>query len=1051
MMASASPDEPVIPPRLLTRRRRRGWLYGSGTIVLMIGGLWLLRAPLADNFVADQLDQRGVKAQYEIETIGPRTQTLTNVIIGNPARPDLRARRVEVDVGWSWSGPVVSAIRADGVRVQGRWVNGRLSLGEVDKLLPPPSDEPFALPDITVALNDARGRFETPWGVFGGRVDGHGPLRRNFRGQVALVSEMITAGECKTGRVSAYGTLRIVGGRPRFAGPVRAGSINCPENGMRIARIDTRIDASLSDDFKQWSGGVDLAAAGLWASGASLRNGSGTVAFAGGAPLTTLQFNLKGTNAQFADILVGSAQLKGSAKWGDVLGGDASLIFTKAMLPPQYRGRLERSVAALAGSPVGPIADQLARSAGQAMANFSGQTELALTGGGDTRRIDMIAPTLTSASGARLSGDTASRLSVLLGARKPLFLVDGRWQLSGGGMPAVAVALQRNRDGSLNGRANFAPLVAGPSRLALTPVTISGDRRGMMRLASTASLSGPIAGGRIDGLSMRIDARIQPNGDFALTSGCQRVALTSAAFAGVRLGSNAVQLCSARGAPLLAVQGGRIAGELALIAPVIRGRTGDSALSLRAARLQYGLSSGLFRIDDFSAMVGEEEAATNFTATMIAGRLANGQIAGQIAGGAGEIGTIPLTMADIAGEWQWQENTLKLAGGLLVSDQASPARFNPLISQDASLIFTDGRITATAAFAEQASGKAVGRADIAHDFANAAGSADLTVAALRFNDQFQPVQLSRLALGVIANVRGTVAGRGRIDWSGGKVTSSGTFTTAGSDFAAAFGPVRGATTTISFDDLLALHTPPAQRISLDEINPGFPVIGGMIDYQMLDATRIRIEGGRWPFAGGELRLKPTTLDFDVNAVRRLEFELSGVDAAVFMSELGFDNINASGIFDGILPVEFSGLGGRIVDGRLVARAGGGEVAYVGELTNYNLGVYANYAFDMLKSLSYDDMTITLNGDLDGEMLTEVKIVGLGQGAGARRNIITRQIEKLPIIFNVRINAPFRQLIGSAKSLYDPSILIDQNRDALIQAQRAAEVTPVQPGESEPVP
>ncbi len=323
--------------------------------------------------------------------------------------------------------------------------------------------------------------------------------------------------------------------------------------------------------------------------------------------------------------------------------------------------------------------------------------------------------------------------------------------------------------------------------------------------------------------------------------------------------------------------------------------------------------------------------------------------------------------------------------------------------------------------------------------------------AMRFNENFQPDQLTPLALGIIANTRGTLAGRGRIDWNADGVTSSGTFTTAGSDFAAAFGSVRGASTTIVFDDLLGFRTRPGQRASIDEINPGIPVIGGLIDYQLLDANKIQIEGGRWPFAGGELTLKPTTIDFDVNAVRRLEFELHGVDAGVFLTEFGFDNINAKGVFDGVLPVEFSGLGGRIVDGRLVARSGGGEVAYIGELTNYNLGVFANYAFNMLKSLAYEEMTITLNGDLDGEMLTDVKIVGLKQGSTAERNIITRQLEKLPIVFNVKINAPFRQLIGSARSLYDPSVLIDQNRDALIEAQRAAEGTSVQPPESEPVP
>ena len=43
------------------------------------------------------------------------------------------------------------------------------------------------------------------------------------------------------------------------------------------------------------------------------------------------------------------------------------------------------------------------------------------------------------------------------------------------------------------------------------------------------------------------------------------------------------------------------------------------------------------------------------------------------------------------------------------------------------------------------------------------GFADLTVKELRFDDHFQPDMLTPLALGVVANVQGSVVGDGRID------------------------------------------------------------------------------------------------------------------------------------------------------------------------------------------------------------------------------------------------------------------------------------------------
>jgi len=159
------------------------------------------------------------------------------------------------------------------------------------------------------------------------------------------------------------------------------------------------------------------------------------------------------------------------------------------------------------------------------------------------------------------------------------------------------------------------------------------------------------------------------------------------------------------------------------------------------------------------------------------------------------------------------------------------------------------------------------------------------------------------------------------------------------------------------------------------------------------------------------------------------------------------------VFDGTLPVEFDGLGGRIVNGRIDSRGGGGTLAYVGELSNRNLGTIANFAFGALRSLKYDDLTIILNGDLDGEMVTDIRFGGVGQGEGATRNFLTNQVARLPLIFNVKITAPFRQLLTSAKGFYDPSLLIEQNLPALMRAQEEAEkakITPVQPPESEPM-
>src|SRR3546814_17727228 len=84
-------------------------------------------------FIRDQLDSRGIPARYTIDAIGFRTERLVDVVIGDPKRPDLTARIVEVSIGYGFTGPYVSEIRADGVRLYGRFVDGQLSLGTLDK------------------------------------------------------------------------------------------------------------------------------------------------------------------------------------------------------------------------------------------------------------------------------------------------------------------------------------------------------------------------------------------------------------------------------------------------------------------------------------------------------------------------------------------------------------------------------------------------------------------------------------------------------------------------------------------------------------------------------------------------------------------------------------------------------------------------------------------------------------------------------------------------------------------------------------------------------
>jgi len=123
-------------------------------LALVLAGsalLWSARKPIARSYVDTLLAKNGVPAQYEITHFGFRTQRLEHVLIGDTADPDLTADWVEIGFGLSGVSPSLRTIRAKGVRVRGRLVDGRVSFGALDRLLPKPSNAPFFLPDIDVA------------------------------------------------------------------------------------------------------------------------------------------------------------------------------------------------------------------------------------------------------------------------------------------------------------------------------------------------------------------------------------------------------------------------------------------------------------------------------------------------------------------------------------------------------------------------------------------------------------------------------------------------------------------------------------------------------------------------------------------------------------------------------------------------------------------------------------------------------------------------------------------------------------------------------------
>jgi translocation and assembly module TamB len=535
-----------------------------------------------------------------------------------------------------------------------------------------------------------------------------------------------------------------------------------------------------------------------------------------------------------------------------------------------------------------------------------------------------------------------------------------------------------------------------------------------------AQLDGPFPDGRVQALRLPISGHVGRGGSFAFGTSCLVVSFNALQMSSVQLGATRLPVCPLGPAIISKQPGGRVRTAARLNAPVLNGRIGRSPLHVQAA--DGVLTGQQFSLNNVAARLGRETSPLVFGATRLTGSLA-GSLHGNFAGAAATIGKVPLQLSDAVGSWLFRSKALTINGAATVSDRNPDPRFYPLRTDDLHFSLAGDYVRAMGSLRHPATGTLITDVSIEHRLSTGSGHALLDVAGIAFGPNLQPDALTRLTEGVVALVNGTVHGQGRIDWGeGGKVTSTGDFSTANMDLAAPFGPVTGLTSSIHFDDLLGLTTPPGQVATVATVNPGILVTDGVIRYQLLPHDHVKIESGLWPFMGGRLILHETVLDFSQHSAKHLTFELQGFNAKMFVDSLGFQGFELTGTFDGVLPMVFDENGGRIVGGVLTSRAPGGELKYSGTKPK---GLAAGLAVNLLSDIRFRSMIIHLDGDLSGEFATRVAVdqVSLGAGHGFLAGLVHRAFSRLPLKLNLNINGPFRALIQMVKGFKDPTQVI----------------------------
>ncbi|HVI05961.1 MAG TPA: YdbH domain-containing protein, partial [Sphingomicrobium sp.] len=844
--------------------------------------------------------------------------------IGDPKRPDLVARYAHIETRLQWNGNFqVFRVVARGVRLRGRLVHGRVSWGEIDKLLPAPTNKPFALPDFVVDIADSSISLATPFGPLGLAVQGNGKLSGGFAGHAAIVSPELVPGRCAATNLRAILAIAVVGRRPEVSGPVVLDRFSCPASRFNVAFPSFEAKASFNEAFTSVDGRGKMAIATLVAGANGLANFFGQITYKGSLVHVDGRVRLSAQKSRMAAVYADRTELGGTYHLGigdgtfNMVGNYAA---DKAALDPGMVAGITRPLAAASKTPIGLVATSIGTailSTSRAF-NSAGALKIVNFPGGGAVRITQAGVSGQNGARANLSG--GSGITYYWPSRG--LRIDTNIQTLGGGLPQGRVSLrQPSAQAPASGLAAFAPYSAGGQRLSLAPIRFGPGPNGATTISTIAVLDGPFSDGRVEALRVPISGEIGRTGSFAFGTSCLVVSFNSLRISTLRLEEARLPVCPIGPSIVSRRTGGGVLASARVARPILNGAIGSSPFRVQAASGQ--LVDQHFSFDSLALELGRQASPILLDAARLSVNMAR-NLSGNFTGATGTIGSVPLKLSDASGTWALLGKGLSVDSALTVSDRNADQRFYPLRGDNVHFSLAGDFVRATGTLRHPSTGSLVTNVSIEHQLSSGAGHAILDVPGLTFSKGLQPEEITRLTEGVIALVQGQIRGQGRIDWMpGGKISSTGDFSTSSVDLAAPFGTVTGLAGTVHFDDLLALATPPGQVASVKEINPGILVENGAIRYQLLPNQLVRVERGEWPFMGGRLILEETVLNFNRPTPKRLTFHVVGLDAHTFVSTLGFKELDATGTFDGVLPMIFDEQGGRIIGGRLDSRAKGG--------------------------------------------------------------------------------------------------------------------------------
>ncbi|MFM2302421.1 MAG: hypothetical protein RLZZ84_2157, partial [Pseudomonadota bacterium] len=485
-------DEQAPFSRRHGRWRKFGW--AGVAIALLLALAWFNRAAIVDRIISGQLSSLGLPGKYRLESAGLGTQVLSDIVIGDPAHPDLTIARAEIVIVPTFGFRTVGKVTLLRPRLYGTVRQARASFGSLDKLLFGKAEKPRGLPDMELVLIDGRARLDTDYGPVGIKADGRGNLNDGFSGFVAAVAPRLGFGACQIDRAALYGKVAVIAARPQFSGPLRLGVVTCPDPQLRLARADLQLELSAAQAFDSFRGGAELNGSGLDWHGTRLGKLAGRTAFSFAAGDLTARYRIGGEQLDAGYAAAAALQAEGfvrSRDRGARIESDGTLAGRELSVGAQLDRLLSGLVQSGAGTLVAPLAAQIRGGLAHEARNSRFAATYTLRTGANGYALTIPRAAVHGASGADLFALSRFQLAAE-NAQTPR--LSGSISTGGAGLPRFAGAIQRSPDGRAGARFAMAEYRAGSARIALPLLTLAQTAGGEIGFSGRAELSGPLPG-----------------------------------------------------------------------------------------------------------------------------------------------------------------------------------------------------------------------------------------------------------------------------------------------------------------------------------------------------------------------------------------------------------------------------------------------------------------------------------------------------------------------------------------------------------------------------